>query len=69
MVPQRRVVALERVEAAAEPRLRAAQGREIVEVLDLMMPVELREQAPQPRRRAHRELERRDLPSAVLVDR
>ena len=40
------VIALEQIEAAGEARLGAAEGREVLEILDLVMAVHRRDEAP-----------------------
>ena len=60
------VVAFQHVEAARQPRLGGAEDREIVQVLDLVMHVELRQQELQPRHELAREFGRRQRALAEL---
>ena len=66
---ERRVLALEPVEARREPRLGAAKRREIMEVFDLVVAVHGRDEPAQARRGDGGELRRRRASRGVVVGR
>ncbi len=60
------MVAFQHVKAARQPRIGGAEDREIMQILDLMMNVELVQHELQPRHELAREFRGRKLPGAKL---